>query len=148
MPPGLQRCAHFAYSGVGRAAVEGTAVAQRILVVDDDGNNLELARKILQASDYDVVVARDGLEAVAVAGAMQPDVILLDLSLPLLSGWDAVERIRQDVAQAVPIIALTAHAMSGDRERALAAGCTDYLAKPYKPAELRAKIIQHLGAPD
>lgn len=123
-------------------------MAQRILVVDDDGNNLELARKILQASDYDVVVARDGLEAVAVAGAMQPDVILLDLSLPLLSGWDAVERIRQDVAQAVPIIALTAHAMSGDRERALAAGCTDYLAKPYKPAELRAKIIQHLGAPD
>jgi two-component system cell cycle response regulator DivK len=123
-------------------------VAQRILVVDDDGNNLELARKILQASDYEVVVARDGLEAVAVAGAMQPDLILLDLSLPLLSGWDAVERIRQDVAQAVPIIALTAHAMSGDRERALAAGCTDYLAKPYKPAELRAKIIQHLGAPD
>lgn len=120
-------------------------MAQRILVVDDDANNLELARKILQAGAYEVLVARDGLEAVAVADASRPDLILLDLSLPMLSGWNAVQRIRQQVSQTVPIIAVTAHAMSGDREQALAAGCTDYLAKPYKPAELRAKIAQLLA---
>ncbi|HEV7215399.1 MAG TPA: response regulator [Chloroflexota bacterium] len=115
-------------------------MGQRILVVDDDNSNLELARKILGASGYDVLLARDGYEAVKVAVTALPDLILMDLSLPGLDGWEAVQQIRSRLAQAIPIVALTAHAMAGDREQALATGCNDYLAKPYKPVDLRAKI--------
>ena len=118
----------------------------RILVVDDDSHNLELARKILCATGYDVVVAHDGHEAVRAAGGQAPSLILMDLSLPGLNGWDAVQRIRATISQEMPIVALTAHAMAGDRERAIEAGCTDYLAKPYKPSELRAKIVALLPA--
>jgi two-component system, cell cycle response regulator DivK len=117
-----------------------------ILVVDDDSNNLELARKILGASGYEVLLARDGREAVAVAVRALPDLILMDLSLPGLTGWDAVQQIRRTVARPIPIVALTAHAMDGDREQALAAGCTEYLAKPYRPAELRAQVARLLPA--
>lgn len=122
-------------------------MTQRILVVDDDGSNLELARKILHATGYDVVVARDGYEAVRAAGESAPDLILMDLSLPGMNGWDAVQQIRATVSLDVPIVALTAHAMAGDREQAMAVGCTDYLAKPYKPVELRAKIAALLPTP-
>ena len=122
-------------------------MGQRILVVDDDNSNLELARKILGASGYDVLLARDGYEAVRVAVTALPDLILMDLSLPGLDGWKAVQQIRSGLAQAIPIVALTAHAMAGDREQALATGCTDYLAKPYKPVDLRAKISSLLPTP-
>jgi two-component system cell cycle response regulator DivK len=122
-------------------------MGQRILVVDDDNSNLELARKILGASGYDVLLARDGYEAVRVALTALPDLILMDLSLPGLDGWEAVQQIRSQLAQAIPIVALTAHAMAGDREQALATGCTDYLAKPYKPVDLRAKISSLLPTP-
>lgn len=122
-------------------------MGQRILVVDDDNSNLELARKILGASGYDVVLARDGHEAVKAAVTSSPDLILMDLSLPGLNGWEAVQQIRNRVARAIPIVALTAHAMAGDREQALAAGCTEYLAKPYKPVDLRAKISSLLPTP-
>ena len=115
-------------------------MGQRILVVDDDNSNLELARKILEASGYDVLLARDGHQAVSIAVSMHPDLILMDLSLPGLNGWEAVQQIRSRLSEAIPIVALTAHAMAGDREQALATGCTEYLAKPYKPVELRAKI--------
>ena len=122
-------------------------MGQRILVVDDDNSNLELARKILGASGYDVLLARDGYEAVKVALTALPDLILMDLSLPGLDGWEAVQQIRSRLPQAIPIVALTAHAMAGDREQALATGCTDYLAKPYKPVDLRAKISSLLPTP-
>ena len=122
-------------------------MGQRILVVDDDNSNLELARKILGASGYDVLLARDGHEAVKAAVTSSPDLILMDLSLPGLNGWEAVQQIRNRVARAIPIVALTAHAMAGDREQALAAGCTEYLAKPYKPVDLRAKISSLLPTP-
>jgi len=115
-------------------------MAQRILVVDDDNSNLELARKILGAGGYEVLLAHDGREAVSVALSTLPDLILMDLSLPGLNGWEAVQQIRSGTTHPIPIVALTAHAMAGDREQALAAGCTESLAKPYKPSELRAKI--------
>jgi CheY-like chemotaxis protein len=112
----------------------------RILVVDDDSSNSELARKILCASGYDVLLAYDGHEAISIAIDMLPDLILMDLSLPGIDGWEAVQQIRNKIARPIPILALTAHAMQGDREQALAAGCTEYLAKPYKPVELRSKV--------
>ena len=119
-------------------------MAARILVVDDDPSNLELARKILRASGYEVIAAPDGYAAVAAAAAATPDLVLMDLSLPGMNGWEATQQIRAQSSAALPVIALTAHAMLGDREQALAAGCTDYLAKPYKPADLRAKVSQYL----
>ncbi|MGI8912580.1 MAG: response regulator [Chloroflexota bacterium] len=121
-------------------------MAHRILVVDDDTSNLELARKILGASGYDVLLAHDGREAIRVAVDTLPDLILMDLSLPGINGWEAVQQIRTKIQQPIPIVAVTAHAMAGDREQALAAGCTEYLAKPYKPVELRAKITSLLPA--
>lgn len=116
----------------------------RILVVDDDANNLELARKILGASGYDVLLAYDGWEAINIATQTMPDLILMDLSLPGIDGWEAVQQIRGRIPRPIPILALTAHAMEGDREHALAAGCTEYLAKPYKPVDLRAKVTSLL----
>ena len=123
---------------------EAVPSGRRILIVDDDRSNLELASKILRASGYEVLAARDGQEAVAVALHEDPDLILMDLSLPGLNGWEATRQIRARAVRAMPVLALTAHAMVGDREQALAAGCTDYLSKPYKPAELRAKVAQLL----
>jgi CheY-like chemotaxis protein len=115
-------------------------MSSRILVVDDDTSNSELARKILCASGYDVLLAYDGQQAINMAVDTLPDLILMDLSLPGIDGWEAVQQIRTKVARPIPILALTAHAMQGDREQALAAGCTEYLAKPYKPVELRDKV--------
>ena len=120
-------------------------MAARILVVDDDPSNLELASKILRATGYEVIAAPDGYAAVAAAAAATPDLVLMDLSLPGMNGWEATQQIRAQSSATLPVIALTAHAMLGDREQALAAGCTDYLAKPYKPADLRAKVSQHLA---
>lgn len=119
-------------------------MAKRILIVDDDRSNLELARKILRSGGYEVVVAYDGQEAIRQAVGADPDLILMDLSLPGMNGWEATQQIRAVAPRTMPIIAVTAHAMVGDREQAIAAGCTDYLAKPYKPVDLRTKVAEHL----
>jgi two-component system cell cycle response regulator DivK len=121
-------------------------VAARILLVEDDATNRTLARRILDARGFDVSEAIDGQEALNALRAWIPDILLLDLSLPQVDGWTVTRRLRQDAQyENLWIIAVTAHAMAGDRERALEAGCNDYLAKPYRPAELIASIAHGLN---
>ncbi len=108
-------------------------MSRRILIVEDEENNLLVISEILEyfLGETDLLFARDGHAAVTMAYQHRPDVIVMDLSLPKLSGWEVVRSLRRDrTFQETPILALTAHAMVGDRERALAAGCTDYFTKP------------------
>ena len=115
----------------------------RILVVEDNSDNMMLITDLLQTLEYVVLQAGDGETGVAVAEAEQPDLILMDLSLPVMDGWTATRHIKSNPAlEHIPIIALTAHAMVGDRERALAAGCDDYLAKPIDLSLLTVKITK------
>jgi CheY-like chemotaxis protein len=118
----------------------------RILVVEDNPDNRVLITDVLTSLDYDVVVAVDGEEGVEKASTEKPDLILMDLSLPQMDGWTATRNIKADPAlQHIKIIALTAHAMVGDRERATEAGCDDYVSKPIDLRELAGKLAQYLG---
>ncbi len=112
---------------------------RRILIVEDNEMNRDMLSRRLVRSDFEVSLACDGEEGVQMAAELAPDLILMDLSLPKLDGWQATAAIKK-VTPAVPIIALTAHAMGGDRERALAAGCDDYDTKPVDIARLLEKI--------
>lgn len=118
-----------------------TAGALRILLVEDNDLNRDMLSRRLQRRGYAVTVALDGIEGVAAAGRERPDVVLMDLDLPRLSGLDATRRLRGDPATAgLKIIALTAHAMSDDRMRALDAGCDAFQSKPIDFAALVATI--------
>jgi two-component system cell cycle response regulator DivK len=113
----------------------------RILLVEDHEEIWDFLSRRLKRRGYDVVLAFDGQDGVQKAGTEQPDVILLDMNLPVLDGWTAAGKIKADPAtSAMPIIALTAHAMSGDKEKALAAGCDDYHAKPIDFSRLLEQI--------
>ena len=113
----------------------------RILLVEDNEDNRDMLSRRLTRKGYEVTLAVDGGEGVAQALALRPDLILMDMSLPVLDGWEATRRIKADPAtRGIPIIALTAHAMSGDREKALAAGCDDYDTKPVELPRLLEKI--------
>jgi CheY-like chemotaxis protein len=104
-----------------------------------------LSRRLLRRG-YEVVIAVDGQQGVDLAGTTQPNVILMDMSLPVIDGWEATRRIKADPAtKAIPVIALTAHAMAGDREQALAAGCDDYDTKPIDLTRLLPKIEKYAG---
>ncbi len=114
-----------------------------ILVVEDDPTNRMLASRILTASGIEFVEAIDGEQALVLLEGRRPDLVLMDLSLPGIDGWEVTRRIRQNpVLSDLPVLAVSAHAMSGDRERAIKAGCDDYLTKPYRPAELIAAIVK------
>jgi two-component system cell cycle response regulator DivK len=103
----------------------------KVLVVDDDYDNRSIAAAALKAAGYEVDQAAEGIEALAKAGAAAPDVILMDLTMPGLSGWDLAARLKAlDGLKGVPIIAFTAHALAGSEERAREAGCDAYLSKP------------------
>jgi CheY-like chemotaxis protein len=120
-----------------------------ILVADDDSNNRILVMNILKRSGYQVIIARDGAEAVHLFSTRSPDLILMDLQMPNLSGLEAAAAIRTKEAPSnrrTPIIALTARAMAGDRERCLTAGMDDYLSKPVRASDLLAKIV-HFTTP-
>lgn len=113
----------------------------KILLVEDNEMNRDMLARRLERRGYQVVIAVDGDEGVRLAQTEAPDLILMDMSLPVLDGWEATRRLRAVPAtQATPIIALTAHAMAGDREQALAAGCDDYDSKPIEFARLLGKI--------
>lgn len=117
----------------------------RILVVEDNQDNMTLIVDVLSSLDHVVLQAVDGEKGVELARAEKPDLILMDLSLPLLDGWEATRHIKADPElKAIPIIALTAHAMVGDRERALQAGCDDYVTKPINFPDLMTKLIHYL----
>jgi two-component system, cell cycle response regulator DivK len=118
----------------------------KILLVEDNEMNRDMLSRRLQRRGYDVIIAVDGQEGVAMAQAEAPDLILMDMSLPVMDGWEATRRLKAaSETMAIPVLALTAHAMSGDREKAIAAGCDDYDAKPIDLPQLLAKIEALLG---
>ena len=113
----------------------------KILYVEDNEDNIYVLESRLKRQGYTVLIARDGATGVALAVSEQPDVILMDLSLPVLDGWEATRRIKAaQETRHIPVIALTANAMTGDRETALAAGCDDFDIKPIVMARLLEKI--------
>jgi two-component system cell cycle response regulator DivK len=113
----------------------------RILYVEDNEDNIYMLTRRLQRHGYEVMVARDGVQGTAMARKEPPALILMDLSLPVLDGWEATRQLKAfPETRAIPIIALSAHAMAGDRESALAAGCDDYAVKPIELSILLAKI--------
>ena len=117
---------------------------KKILIVEDIELNVDLLRQLLE-DDYALVVAADGEQGVSAAEHERPDLILMDMSLPVVDGWEATRRIRANhELQGVPIIALSAHAMNGDAEKALAAGCTDYMPKPLNDTLLLEKLDRYL----
>ena len=113
----------------------------KVLYVEDNDDNVYMLKTRLTRKGFTVVVANDGVQGVAMAASEQPDIILMDLSLPELDGWEATRRIKAAAGtRDIPVIALTAHAMAGDREKALAAGCDDYDTKPVELPRLLEKI--------
>jgi CheY-like chemotaxis protein len=119
-------------------------VARILLVEDNEMNRDMLARRLIRQG-HEVLVAVDGAQGVAMASRDQPQVVLMDMSLPVLDGWEATRRLKADAATAgIPVIALTAHAMESDRDQALAAGCDDYDTKPIDLPRLLAKISRLL----
>lgn len=117
---------------------------KKILIVEDVDLNVELLTQLLE-DDYALAIAKDGEEGVALATSERPDLILMDMSLPLCDGYEATRRIRAG-GLVMPIIGLSAHAMAGDAERAIAAGCDDYLTKPLNDALLFDKLDHYLNA--
>jgi two-component system cell cycle response regulator DivK len=118
----------------------------KILLVEDNEMNRDMLSRRLQRKGYEVALAVDGLQGVTMAASGGYDLILMDMSLPELDGWEATRRVREgESGHRVPIIALTAHAMSGDREKAMAAGCDDYDTKPVELDRLLGKIEALLG---
>ena len=119
----------------------------KILYVEDNEDNIYMLKNRLTRAGFTVVIATDGGAGVAMAASEKPDLILMDMSLPVLDGWEATRRIKQaDDTKRIPVIALTAHAMSGDREKAMAAGCDDFDTKPVELPRLLGKIRALLPA--
>ncbi len=113
----------------------------KVLLVEDNEMNRDMLSRRLIRKGYEVVMAVDGEEAVAMAAAERPDLILMDMSLPVIDGWEATRRVKADEStRRTPVIALTAHAMAGDREKAIEAGCDDYDTKPIELPRLLAKM--------
>jgi two-component system, cell cycle response regulator DivK len=120
-------------------------MATKILVVEDNELNLDMLSRRLKRRNYEVLVAEDGQAGIEIATAEQPDLILMDMSLPVLDGWEATRRLKASPeTRDIPVIALTAHAMAEDREKALAAGCDDYDTKPVELGRLLRKIEAQL----
>ena len=114
---------------------------QKILLVEDNEMNRDMLSRRLVRNGFEVVIAVDGQQGVNMALSERPALILMDMSLPVIDGWDATRRIKADAAtRGIPVIGLTAHAMAGDREKAMAAGCEDYDTKPVELARLLGKI--------
>jgi two-component system, cell cycle response regulator DivK len=119
----------------------------KILLVEDNEMNRDMLSRRLQRRGYEIIVAVDGVQGVAMANAENPDLILMDMSLPIMDGWEATKNIKANInTQSIPIIALTAHAMSGDREQALQVGCDDYDTKPIDLSRLLTKIEVFIAA--
>lgn len=113
----------------------------KILYVEDNEDNADILKRRLARLGFEIVIATDGAQGVAMAGETKPDLILMDLSLPVMDGWEAAGRIKAAPGtRHIPVIALTSHAMTGEREKALAAGCDDFDTKPVELARLVGKI--------
>ena len=120
-------------------------MTKRILVIEDTEDNRQIIGDLLNSAGYELIEALDGLEGVAAAEREHPDLILMDIQLPGIDGYEATRRIRAVLAlAAVPIIAVTSYALSGDEAKTRAAGCDGYVAKPFSPRQLLAKIREFL----
>jgi two-component system, cell cycle response regulator DivK len=117
-----------------------------VLLVEDNEDNLVVYRTILEHVGYRVLEARDGEEGVSRARDEMPDIILMDISIPKIDGWEATQRLKADAStRVIPIIALTAHALEKDRQKAVQAGCDGYLAKPVEPRRVVAEVERFVG---
>ena len=124
-----------------RLAGAATLIMAKILVVEDNEMNRDMLTRRLQRRGYEVIIALDGAEGLAMAQSESPALVLMDISLPVLDGWEATRRLKMaPETKSIPVIALTAHAMSGDRERCIEAGCDDFDTKPVEIARLVGKI--------
>jgi len=120
-------------------------MSRRILVVEDQEDNRRILRDLLSSAGYEVIEALTGEEGVALAESRHPDLILMDIQLPGLDGYEATRRIKANPAlRGIPIIAVTSYALSGDDRKAFEAGCAAYVSKPFSPRELLAKIREYL----
>jgi two-component system cell cycle response regulator DivK len=120
-------------------------MSKRILVVEDQEDNRRILRDLLTSAGYEIIQAENGEEALTAAARERPDLILMDIQLPLLDGYEATRRIKADPAlRAIPIIVVTSYALSGDEGKARAAGCDAYVTKPYSPRALLAKIREYV----
>jgi two-component system cell cycle response regulator DivK len=112
-----------------------------ILVVEDQEDNRQILRDLLTSGGFDMIEAENGADAITAAEANRPDLILMDIQLPILDGYEATRRIKANLdLKSIPIIVVTSYALSGDEDKARLAGCDDYVAKPFSPRELLAKI--------
>ena len=118
---------------------------KRILMVEDTEDNRQIMRDLLSITDFELIEACDGADGVAMASLHMPDLILMDIQLPVMDGYEAARRIKADPAlKHIPIIAVTSYALAGDEAKTLAAGCEGYVAKPFSPRLLLAKIRKFL----
>ena len=121
-------------------------LGQTVLLVEDNEDNRIIYTTVLRHVGYDVLEALDGAQAIALARSERPDLILMDISIPEIDGWEATRILRRDPAtSAIPIVALTAHALPDDREKALQMGFTAYLAKPIEPRTVVAEVQRWIG---
>ena len=119
-------------------------MSKRILVVEDTEDNRQIIRDLLSSVGYELIEAADGAEGVAMAQSQHPDLILMDIQLPQMDGYEATRRIRIPELAGVPIIAVTSYALSGDEAKTREAGCDGYVAKPFSPRQLLAKVREFL----
>jgi len=120
-------------------------MSRRILVVEDQEDNRRILRDLLTSAGYEIIQAENGEEALAAAARERPDLILMDIQLPVLDGYEATRRIKADPAlRAIPVIVVTSYALSGDETKARAAGCDAYVTKPFSPRALLAKIREYV----
>jgi two-component system, cell cycle response regulator DivK len=121
-------------------------MSQRILVIEDQQDNRQILRDLLKSADFEVIEAEDGEAGLAAAATHRPDLILMDIQLPAIDGYEATRRIKADAAlRAIPVIAVTSYGLTGDAEKARAAGCDAYISKPYSPRQLLAKVREYLS---
>jgi two-component system, cell cycle response regulator DivK len=121
-------------------------MSQRILVVEDQPDNRQILRDLLTSADFEVIEAEDGEAGLAAAATHHPDLILMDIQLPGLDGYETTRRLKADAAlRAVPVIAITAYELNEAEDKARAAGCDAYMAKPISPRQLLAKVREHLS---
>jgi two-component system cell cycle response regulator DivK len=120
-------------------------MTKSILVVEDQEDNRQILRDLLSTGDYELIEAENGQEALDALATKRPDLILMDIQLPVMDGYEATRRIKANPDwKSIPIIVVTSYALSGDAEKARAAGCDDYVTKPYSPRQLLAKIREFL----
>ena len=121
-------------------------MSQLVLVAEDDATMQRMALKVLRSRGFQVELARNGKEAVAMAAQLKPGLILMDLSLPEMNGWEATRALKAEpTLKAIPVVAITAHAMVGDSDAAIAAGCAECLTKPYELEDLIALVERYVG---